>query len=93
MKNLQTYDDFLNESVKYPEQVKGNHGIIWVKQREQNQGTRTVANYVPFYKGYDIDAGGHTFGSTDEMEKYIKSYVLSHNVEHKYKSMPEIPLK
>jgi len=93
MTQFKKYDEFLNESSKFPDQVEGNHGIIWVKQREQNQGTRTVANYVPFYKGYDIDFGGHTFGSKDEMEKYIKSYVLSNNVEHKYKYMPEIPLK
>lgn len=79
----------INESTKWPDEVKGNDGIIWKKQREVKQSNRTIANYTPFYKGFDIDFGGHTFGSPSEMEKYIKSYIVSNNIYNKYKHIPE----
>ena len=89
MTQFKKYDEFVNESTKWPDEVKGNDGIIWKKQREVKQGGRTVANYTPFYKGFDIDFGGHTFGSQAEMEKYIKSYIVSNNIYNKYKHIPE----
>jgi hypothetical protein len=65
----------------FPDQVKGNDGIIWKKEWEKDNR----AHYGVFYKGYDIDFGGLTFDSVDRLNKYIKSYILSNNWYNKLK--------
>ena len=65
----------------FPDQVKGNDNIIWKKQWERNN----QANYGAFYKGHDIEHGGVTFDSVDNLDKYVRSYILSNNWYNKLK--------
>jgi hypothetical protein len=89
MKHIKLYEDFVNESKeKFPDQVTGNDGIIFKKVSQ----TGDRAKYYQYYRGYDIDAGGHVFGSVAELERFMKDYILSNNLYNKYKHMPEKPI-
>jgi hypothetical protein len=89
MKHIKLFEDFANESKeKFPDQIEGNDGIIFKKVSQS--GDR--AKYNQYYRGYDIDAGGHVFGNVAELERFMKDYILSTNLYNKYKHMPEKPI-
>lgn len=73
------------ENSNFPDQVEGNHGIIFKKVSQSGNS----AKYNIYYRGYDIDVGGHVFGSVGELERFMKNYILSTNLYNKYKHMPE----
>jgi hypothetical protein len=73
------------ENSNFPDQVEGNHGIIFKKVSQSGNS----AKYNIYYRGYDIDIGGHVFGSVGELERFMKNYILSTNLYNKYKHMPE----
>ena len=76
-----------NES--FPKQIIGNNDIVYKKEYEKNQSGGKIAHYNLYYKGYDIDPGGYTFKSMEEMKAFMKQYVLSNNLYNKYKHMPK----
>jgi hypothetical protein len=76
------------ENSNFPDQVEGNHGIIFKKVSQLGNG----AKYNIYYRGYDIDTGGHAFGSVGELERFMKDYILSNSLYNKYKNMPEKPI-
>jgi len=76
-----------NES--FPKQIIGNNDIVYKKEYEKNQSGGKIAHYNLYYKGYDIDPGGYTFKSMEEMKAHMKQYVLSNNLYNKYKHMPK----
>lgn len=83
----------VNESKgKFPDEVIGNDQIVFKKEWEKMNGGKLAAKYNQYYKGYDIDFGGHIFGSVEELERFMKDYVLSNNLYNKYKYMPEKPI-
>jgi hypothetical protein len=73
------------EPETWPDRVPGNNGIIWKKEKQGSRG----ANYVPYYKGHNIDTGGYTFGSVDKLKSFIDDYVLSNQLYNKLKFEPE----
>ena len=91
-RNLQ--DKFKENLVKeateiFPDEKVGNDQILFKKEWERMNGGRISAKYNLYYKGYDIDRGGHIFGSVAELENFMKDYVLSNNLYNKYRNMPE----
>jgi len=76
------------ENSNFPDKVEGNHGIIFKKVSQSGN----TAKYNIYYRGYDIDTGGHVFGSVGELERFMKDYILSNNLYKKYKNMPEKPI-
>lgn len=74
---------------EWPTQIKGNDDIIWLKTKVFSNG---VVTYTPYYKGYDIDYGGHNFKTIESLQKYIDAYVLSNVLYSKYKYEPAKPL-
>jgi hypothetical protein len=87
-KRLYTEQSHINES-QWADQVKGNDDIVWVKTKEMG----SKANYTPFYRGHEFDKGGYTFGSQDEMDKFVKDYILSNQIYNKLKHEPVKPIK
>lgn len=71
----------------FPDEVIGNDGIIHKKEWEKMNDGRIIAKYNQYYKGYDIDYGGHIFSTTAELEKFVNNYILSNNLYNKYKYM------
>ena len=65
----------------WKKEYKGNDGIIWKKEKE----TKKSANYVPYYKGHNIDTGGYNFGNEKELLKFIKDYIVSNQIYNKYR--------
>ena len=65
----------------FPDQLKGNDGIIWKKNWEKNN----QANYGVFYKGHNIEHGGITFDNVNTLQRKVKSYILSNNLYDKLK--------
>lgn len=91
-RNIQ--DNFKNKLVKeateiFPDEKVGNDQILFKKEWERMNGGRISAKYNLYYKGYDIDRGGHIFGSVAELEDFMKNYILSINLYNKYRYMPE----
>lgn len=91
-RNIQ--DNFKNKLVKeateiFPDEKVGNDQILFKKEWERMNGGRISAKYNLYYKGYDIDRGGHIFGSVAELENFMKTYILSNNLYKKYRYMPE----
>ena len=91
-RNLQ--DKFKENLVKeateiFPDEKVGNDQILFKKEWERTNGNRVSAKYNLYYKGYDIDRGGHIFGSVAELENFMKTYILSINLYKKYRNMPE----
>lgn len=78
-----------NEEEEWPDTVEGNDGIIWIKTQVYNNG---VVNYTPYYRGYNIDYGGHNFRTVESLQRYIDAYVLSNVLFSKYRYEPERPL-
>lgn len=80
----------IQESLEvWPSNIEGNDGIIWIKTKEYKDG---IVNYIPYYRGHNIDYGGVNFSSPEKLEAYIKSYILSNNLYNKYKYEKEKPL-
>ena len=71
--------DILNEGFK--SEYKGNDSIIWKKGKTQGD----VTNFTPYYKGHDIDTGGHNFKTEKELKDFIKDYILSNQLYNKYR--------
>ena len=69
----------VNEGFK--SEYKGNDGIVWKKGNSRGG----VTNFTPYYKGHDIDKGGHNFKTEKELKDFIKNYILSRDQYHKYK--------
>ena len=85
MKKIKLFEDFISEAKeKFPDQIEGNDGIIFKKVSQSGDRVK----YNQYYRGYDIDAGGHGFGSVAELERFMKDYILSNNLYNKYKRMP-----
>jgi hypothetical protein len=76
------------EPETWPDRVPGNNGIIWKKEKEGSKG----ANYVPYYKGHNIDTGGYNFGNVQQLQKFVDDYILSNQLYNKLKFEPEKPL-
>jgi Zn-dependent peptidase ImmA (M78 family) len=69
----------VNEGFK--SEYKGNDGIIWKKGKTQGG----VTNFTPYYKGHNIDTGGHNFGNEKELLKFIDDYIVSSQIYNKYR--------
>lgn len=82
---------FLEEEQQeeWPDTLQGNDDIIWVKTKVHSNG---VVNYTPYYRGYNIDYGGHNFRTVESLQRYIDAYVLSNVLFSKYRYEPERPL-
>ena len=82
----------LSESVvteaKMPNKFIGNDEIVYLKTKETSRG----AHYNLYYKGHDIDKGGHSFGSEKELEDFAGNYILSNQWYNKLKHEDSIPL-
>ena len=84
-----SFKQYLKEAEeKFPDEVTGNDGIIFKKISQNGNG----AKYNQYYRGYDIDFGGHLFGSVAELERFMKNYILSNTLYNKYKHKPEKPI-
>ena len=88
MNDIKDFKSFLNESNNFPDRYEGNDEIILVKTKETNRG----ANYVPYYRGYNIDIGGYTFKSVEALERFAKDYILSIQKYNKYRYKDVKPL-
>jgi|14BtaG_2_1085337.scaffolds.fasta_scaffold09787_3 hypothetical protein len=69
----------VNEGFK--SEYKGNDGIVWKKGNSRGG----VTNFTPYYKGHNIDFGGHNFKTEKELKDFIKDYILSRDQYHKYR--------
>jgi hypothetical protein len=65
----------------FKSEYKGNDGIIWKKGKTRGG----VTNFTPYYKGHDIDKGGHNFKTEKELKDFIKDYILSNQLYNKYR--------
>jgi hypothetical protein len=93
MKHIPTFESFITESHgTFPDEVVGNDQILFKKEWEKMNGGKLSAKYNLYYRGYDIDFGGHIFGSVAQLERFIKDYILSISLYNKYKNMPEKPI-
>ena len=73
---------------KMPNKFIGNDEIVYLKTKETSRG----AHYNLYYKGHDIDKGGHSFGSEKELEDFAGNYILSNQWYNKLKYEDSIPL-
>lgn len=87
MKNLQSFEDFLNES-KMPDKFVGNDDIVYLKTKDTSRG----AHYNLYYKGHEINLGGINVGSEVELTKYAENYILSNQLYNKLRYEKEKPL-
>ena len=65
----------------FKSEYKGNDGIIWKKGKTRGG----VTNFTPYYKGHNIDFGGHNFKTEKELKDFIKNYILSNQLYNKYR--------
>ena len=80
-------DESVNEG-KMPDKYIGNDDIVYLKTKEDSRG----AHYNLYYKGHDIDKGGHRFGSEKELEDFADNYILSNQLYRKLRYEDSIPL-
>lgn len=73
---------------KMPKKYIGNDEIVYLKTKEDSRG----ANYNLYYKGHDIDKGGHRFGSEKELKDFASNYILSNQWYRKLRYEDSIPL-
>ena len=64
---------------KMPKKYIGNDEIVFLKTKEDSRS----AHYNLYYKGHDIDKGGHRFGSEKELEDFASNYILSNQLYRK----------
>ena len=50
-----------------------------------------VTNFTPYYKGHNIDFGGHNFKTEKELKDFIKNYILSIQLYNKYRFEGKLP--
>ena len=74
------FKEGINEGFK--SEYKGNDGIIWKKGKTRGG----VTNFTPYYKGHNIDFGGHNFKTEKELKDFIKNYILSIQLYRKYRN-------
>ena len=84
---VSTLEESVDEA-KMPKKYIGNDEIVFLKTKEDSRG----ANYNLYYKGHDIDAGGHRFGSEKELEDFAANYILSNQWYKKLRYEDSIPL-
>ena len=77
----------INEG-KMPNKYIGNDEIVFLKTKEDSRS----AHYNLYYKGHDIDKGGHRFGSEKELEDFASNYILSNQLYRKLRYEDSIPL-
>jgi len=87
MKKVKLFEQFINEA-KMPDKLIGNDEIVFLKTKEDSRG----ANYNLYYKGHDIDFGGHRFGSEKELKAFADNYILSNQWYNKLKYEDSKPL-
>ncbi len=77
-------EDYLETSVNeaFKSEYEGNDNIIWKKGKTRNG----VTNFTPYYKGHNIDIGGHNFKTEKELKDFIKDYILSNQLYRKYRN-------
>ena len=80
---VKTLKSKLKESVNegFKSEYEGNDGIIWKKGKSRGG----VTNFTPYYKGHNIDFGGHNFKTEKELKDFIKNYILSNQLYNKYR--------
>ncbi len=95
MKQDESYQNYLKSMGSYiikegkmPKKYIGNDEIVFLKTKEDSRG----ANYNLYYKGHDIDVGGHRFGSEKELEDFADNYILSNQLYRKLRYEDSIPL-
>ena len=49
-----------------------------------------MTNYVPYWKGYNLDFGGVNFNSVERLKSHIDNFTMSNNQYNKYKHMPDL---
>jgi hypothetical protein len=81
------YNSAVNEA-KMPNKHIGNDEIVFLKTKENSTG----AQYNLYYKGYDIDAGGQSFGSEKDLKAFADNYILSNQWYNKLKGKTAKPL-
>jgi hypothetical protein len=81
MKNLQTYEEFLNES-KMPDKFIGNDDIVYLKTKDISGGG---AHYNLYYKGHEIELGGVNVKDENRLKQFADSYILSIQLYNKLK--------
>lgn len=85
MKNLQTFKEFLNESLnesRLPDKFIGNDEIVYLKTKDTSRGG---AHYNLYYKGHEINLGGINVGSEKELKDFAANYILSNQLYNKLK--------
>ena len=87
MKNLNTFEEFLNES-KMPDKFIGRDDIVYLKTKD----TSGIAHYNLYYKGHEIELGGVNVGSEDELKRFSSDYELSNQLYNKLRYEKEKPL-
>jgi len=91
MKDIKTFEDFVNESVdegKMPDKYIGNDEIVYLKTKEDSRG----AHYNLYYKGHDIDTGGRNFRNEMDLIDFADDYILSNQLYNKLKYAKSKPL-
>ena len=71
----------------FKSEYKGNDGIIWKKGKTQGG----VTNFTPYYKGHNIEFGGHNFKTEKELKDFINDYILSNQLYNKYRFEGKLP--
>jgi len=74
------FSESVNEGFK--SEYEGNDNIIWKKGKTRGG----VTNFTPYYKGHNIDKGGHNFKTEKELKDFIKDYILSNQLYRKYRN-------
>lgn len=75
----ETKEESVNEGFK--SEYQGNDNIIWKKGKTRGG----VTNFTPYYKGHNIDFGGHNFKTEKDLKDFIKDYILSNQLYNKYR--------
>jgi hypothetical protein len=81
------YNKDMSMDEGFKSEYKGNDGIIWKKGKTQGG----VTNFTPYYKGHNIDFGGHNFKTEKELKDFIKNYILSIQLYNKYRFEGKLP--
>jgi len=91
MEELKAFRRYINENVEeLPDEVTNKDGIVFVKQKESSNKKSTL--YFLYYRGYDIDFGGHRFRTMEELQSYMDNRVISISQYNKLKHMPIVKI-
>jgi hypothetical protein len=90
-KGLKTFEQFINENIdKLPDEITNSDGIVFQKQKELSNKKSTL--YFLYYRGYDIDFGGHRFDSMNSLQSYMDNRIVSNSQYNKLKHMPIVKI-